>query len=227
MASRFSRASRIIATYIALGIAGLAIVVWDFLDAFSITVAPPLVSDIAPAAGALAVGCAFVAILGLHLRSLQSPAPNTVDRREPAQMVSDAPFHDFTLHYSWPWKLFAPLCLVLGISLPLLRRYVEWQPPGPGDWVIGGLFVLLGGIAATYFSRVVSISRDAIEFKSAFGKTSLPWDQIVKVELTDDKFRLVSPSGKRKSVNMFMVNAALFARELDRRFDAGGLRLPT
>jgi len=133
---------------------------------------------------------------------------------------------DFTLHYSWPWKLFAPLCLVLGISLPLLIRYVEWKEPGPGVWVISGVFLLVAAGSANYFSRVISVSHDAVEFRNAFGRTSLPWDQIVKIELTDDEFRLVTASGKRTSVNMYMVNATLFARELDRRFGAGGLRLP-
>src|SRR6185369_8403079 len=120
--------------------------------------------------------------------------------------------------------LIAPLCLVLGISFPLLRRYVEWRQIGPGDWVIGSLFVLLGGMAALHFGRVVSISKNTIEFRSMFANTSLPWDQIVKVEITNGKFRLGSTSGQRQSVDMSMVNATAFARELDARFDGEGVR---
>jgi Bacterial PH domain len=151
---------------------------------------------------------------------------DTIIGSEVAPMVSDAPIHDFTLHYSWPWKLFAPLLLVLGVSLPLLTRYVEWKQLGPGVWIISGLFLLLAAGSANYFSRVISVSRDTVEFRNAFGKTSLPWDQIVRIELANDEFRLVTTSGKRQSVNMYMINATLFARELDSRFGAGGLRLP-
>lgn len=210
MVSPSRRLSYFIAGSITLGIASLAIVVWDVLDWFAITTAPPLISDLAPLAATFTITFAIMAVVGLHLRgafpSLQGPA-----------ISSDARPHEFTLRYSWPYKLFAPLCLVLGISLPLLTRYVEWREPGPGVWEIGGLFVVLGVIAAIYFGRVVSISPNGIEFQTAFIRTSLPWDQIVKVELTDDKFRLVSTTGRRKSVGMSMVNAILFAHEVDAR----------
>lgn len=205
-----ARASHSIAVLITLGIAALAIVVWDVLDWFAITTAPPLISGLAPVAVVWTLVFAITIVIVLHGRgafpSLQGPAND-----------SYAGAHDFTLRYSWPYKLLAPLCFVLGISLPLLVRYVEWRQPAPGVWEISGLFVVLGGIAAVYFGRVVSISQNGIEFQTAFLKSSLPWDQIARVELTDDKFRLVSISGRRTSVDMYMVNAVLFARELDAR----------
>jgi len=123
----------------------------------------------------------------------------------------------FTLHYSWPYKLFAPLCFILGFSFPLLIRYVEWRQIGPVEWGIGGVLVGLGVIAAIYFGRVVSVSPGGIEFQTAFIRTWLTWDQIARVELTDDEFRLVSRTGRRTSVGMSMVNAHLLAREIDAR----------
>lgn len=205
-----TRASYSLAVLITLGLAALAIVVWDVLGWFAITTVPPLVSDLAPAAAAWTLVSAITIVIVLHLRgafpSLQAPA-----------ISSDAGVHDFTLHYSWPYKLFAPLCFILGFSFPLLIRYVEWRQTGPFEWGFGGVLVVLGIIAAIYFGRVVSVSHNGIEFQTAFRRTWLPWDQIARVELIDDKFRLVSTTGRRTSVGMSMVNAILFAREVDAR----------
>jgi len=128
-----ARASYYLAVLITLGIAALAIVVWDVLGWFAITTVPPLVSDLAPVAGTLTLVFAITIVIVLHLRgafpSLQGPS-----------ISSDAGVHDFTLHYSWPYKLFAPQDVTALGSDRQGRAHRRQVPPGQynGPAKVGG-----------------------------------------------------------------------------------------
>ena len=141
-------------------------------------------------------------------------------------MVSDAPASDFTLHYSWPFKLIGPAIVFLGVAFPLLIRYADQKPLGSAVWVMAIAFVVFGGIMAGYHNRSVSISENAIQSRSRFGRTSMPWGHIARVETKNGKLQLVSRSGHRIPIDGSMVDATAFARELDARFDSAGLPRP-
>jgi hypothetical protein len=129
---------------------------------------------------------------------------------------------NYVLRYSWPHRLVAPLTVVLGLTFPLLRHYVEMRQLERDDWALALMFVLAGAAAGFYFWRTVSVSQETIEFRSGFGRKSVLWNHVARIEMPAGKFLLISTSGERFSIDMQMTNGDLFARELDARFASDG-----
>jgi uncharacterized membrane protein YobD (UPF0266 family) len=110
------------------------------------------------------------------------------------------------------------MLILIGAAYPVFIRQNEWRQLDTADWLLSALFVAAGIAAAVHFARTMMVSDDGIRF----GKKTVAWNRITRVEVTDDKVILTTADGERDTVSLDLKNVDRFLVDLRARFDAEG-----